>query len=65
MSGGETQNERDPSTSKHSPSPTEDEEIEYSLRSGEGEEDVQESDEEMQGSKLQETVTEAVEQKKE
>lgn len=62
MSGGET-NERDPATSKHTPVPTEDEEIEHSLRSGEGEEDVHES-EEMQGSKVQEQITEAVEQKK-
>lgn len=64
MSGGETVNERDPSTSKQSPSPTQDEEIEYSLRAREGEEDIHESDEEMQGSKLQEQVAEAVEQKK-
>jgi len=66
MSGGDSTNERSQSAqARNNPAPTEKEEIEYTLRSGEDEVDeVSESDEEMQGSKTQETVTEAVGQKK-
>ncbi|KAK5078654.1 ATP-binding cassette permease mdl1 [Lithohypha guttulata] len=66
MSGGDSTNERSHAAqARNNPTPTETEEIEYMLHSGEGEhDDVREGDEEIQGSKIQETVTEAVEQKK-
>lgn len=66
MSGGDTTNERSQQAqARNNPTPTEKEEIEYKLQSGEGEfDDVSEGDQEMQGSKAQEAVTEAVEQKK-
>ena len=65
MSGGEsTSQQTEHAEAKKHPSPTEKEEIEYMLRSGAGEyDDMAESKEEMQGSKAQEVVTEAVEQK--
>lgn len=66
MSGGESASQRsEQARVRNDPSPTEKEEIEHMLRSGEHEyDDMTESDEEMQASKAQETVTEAVEQKR-
>lgn len=65
MSGGETTSERSQQAQRNNPAPTENEEIEYMLRSGEGEyENVGESDEELQTSKTEEQVAEVVEQKK-
>ncbi|KAK5945922.1 ATP-binding cassette permease mdl1 [Knufia obscura] len=66
MSGGDTTNERSQQAqARNNPTPTEKEEIEYTLRSGEGEyDDMSEKEDEIQGSKAQETVTEAVEPKK-
>lgn len=63
MSGGETASERSQQVqSRNNPAPTEKEEIEYLLRSGEGEyDDLSESDEDIEGSKVQEKVSEAVE----
>ncbi|MBA7489700.1 Vitamin B12 import ATP-binding protein BtuD [subsurface metagenome] len=64
MSGGETSSEiQQPVSKRHNPAPTEKEEIEYMLQSGEGELEDSEVEEDMQGSKVQETVTEAVEPK--
>lgn len=65
MSGGENASQRsDQARVRNDPSPTEKEELEHMLRSGENEyDDMTESDEEMQASKAQETVTEAIEQK--
>lgn len=64
MSGGETSPERTSSVSRgHNPAPTEKEEIEYMLHSGEGELEDGEGEEDIQGSKVQETITEAVEPK--
>lgn len=64
MSGGETPSQKSHQVqSRNNPAPTEKEEIEYLLHSGEGEAEDGESEEEIQGSKVQETVTEAVEPK--
>lgn len=66
MSGGETGRGASQTTqARNNPTPTEQEEIEHMLRSGESEHDSDaETDEDIQGSKAQETITEAIEPKK-
>jgi putative ABC transport system ATP-binding protein len=69
MSGGETMENHHSNDTTMTPGgrglPTETEEIHHLLESGEGEELEEGAEhEEMQGSKVQETVTEAVEEKK-
>lgn len=66
MSGGENPNARSAQARAHTdPSPTENEELEHTLRTGENEyDDTTESDEEIQGSKPQEKIVEAIEQKR-
>ena len=65
MSGGENTSQRSEQAKTHNdPAPTESEELEYMLNSSEHEHEPEEGNEEMQGSRIQEEVTEAVEQKR-